>query len=265
MRFGVVVFPGSNCDRDCVHVLRAVLGQDVDELWSGEATVSGADALILPGGFAFGDYLRAGAVASTAPIMAAVREFAQRGGPVLGICNGFQVLLESGLLPGAMLRNASLQFRCRPVHLRVESTRTPFTRALREGQVLRMPIAHGEGNYYVPQTVARRLEDDGQIVFRYSDADGRITSEANPNGSFDGIAGVCNAAGNVVGLMPHPERASEEILGSTDGRLLFESVLAGLSRGAPAGDPPASVEATLQMPSGAGARLIATAGRGGHR
>jgi len=256
MRFGVIVFPGSNCDRDCVHVLRAVLGQDVDEVWSGDATVSGVDVLILPGGFAFGDYLRAGAVAATAPIMTAVRDFAQRGGPVLGICNGFQVLLEAGLLPGAMLRNDSLQFRCRPVHVRVESTRTPFTRTLREGQVLRMPIAHGEGNYYAPQILATRLGDEGQIVFRYSDADGRVTEEANPNGSLHSVAGVSNAAGNVLGVMPHPERASEEILGSTDGRLLFESVLAGLGRGAPAGDPPAAA---------ADPRQPAAAGSGGHR
>jgi len=229
MRAGVVVFPGSNCDRDCVHVLRAVLGQGVDELWSGDATVDGVDVLILPGGFAHGDYLRAGAVAATAPIMPAVRDFAEHGGPVLGICNGFQVLLEAGLLPGAMLRNRSLQFRCTTVHLRVESTRTPFTRTLREGQVLRMPIAHGEGNYYAPDAVVARLEQEGQIVFRYSDAHGQFPPEANPNGSRRNVAGVCNAAGNVVGLMPHPERASEALLGSTDGRLLFESVLADLT------------------------------------
>lgn len=236
MRVGVVVFPGSNCDRDCVHVLRAVLGQDVDELWSGDATVRGVDALILPGGFAYGDYLRAGAVAATAPIMPAVRDFAARGGPVLGICNGFQVLLEAGLLPGAMLRNRSLQFRCTPVHLRVESTRTPFTRALRAGQLLRMPVAHGEGNYYAPDVLLARLEQEDQIVFRYTDAEGRLSDEANPNGSRRHIAGVCSAEGNVVGLMPHPERASEALLGSTDGRLLFESVLAELAVSRPEGD-----------------------------
>ena len=236
MRVGVVVFPGSNCDRDCVHVLRAVLGQDVDELWSGEATTAGADVLILPGGFAYGDYLRAGAVAATAPIMPAVRGFAAQGGPVLGICNGFQVLLEAGLLPGAMLRNRALQFRCTMVHLRVESTRTPFTRAFREGQVLRMPIAHGEGNYYAPDALMAALEQTGQIVFRYTDADGRITAEANPNGSLRNVAGVCNAAGNVLGLMPHPERAAEALLGSTDGRLLFESVLADLAMRRAGGD-----------------------------
>ena len=236
MRVGVVVFPGSNCDRDCVHVLRAVLGQRVDELWSGDATVAGVDVLILPGGFAYGDYLRAGAVAATAPIMPAVRDFAEGGGPVLGICNGFQVLLEAGLLPGAMLRNRSLQFRCASVHVRVESTRTPFTRTLREGQVLRMPVAHGEGNYYAPAARLARLEQDGQIVFRYSDAEGHLSDEANPNGSAHHIAGVCNAAGNVVGLMPHPERASEALLGSTDGRLLFESVFVDLAARQPDGD-----------------------------
>jgi phosphoribosylformylglycinamidine synthase len=228
MRFGVIVFPGSNCDRDCVHALRGVLGQDVEELWSGDMSVAGADALILPGGFAYGDYLRAGAVAATAAIMPAVRGFAEGGGPVLGVCNGFQVLLEAGLLPGAMLRNRSLQFRCQSVHLRVESTRTPFTAALRVGQVLRMPVAHGEGNYYAPDGLAARLGAHDQIVFRYCDASGRVTDDANPNGSLHHIAGISNAAGNVVGLMPHPERASEAVLGSTDGRLLFESAIAAL-------------------------------------
>ncbi len=237
MRVGVVVFPGSNCDRDCVHVLRTVLGQDVDELWSGDAAVPGVDALILPGGFAYGDYLRAGAVAATAPIMPAVRAFADGGGPVLGICNGFQVLLEAGLLPGAMLRNRTLQFRCTTVHLRVESTRTPFTRTLREGQVLRMPIAHGEGNYYAPPALLTHLDEAGQVVFRYCDADGKLNDEANPNGSVGHIAGVCNAAGSVVGLMPHPERASEALLGSTDGRRLFESLLADLTARCVDADP----------------------------
>jgi phosphoribosylformylglycinamidine synthase len=229
MRVGVVAFPGSNCDRDCIHVFHDVLGQDVDALWSGEATVGGADLVILPGGFAYGDYLRAGAVAATAPIMRAVRDFAARGGPVLGICNGFQVLLEAGLLPGAMLRNRTFQFRCEMVHLRVESTRTPFTRGLRVGQVLRLPIAHGEGNYYAPDRLADRLEADGHVVFRYCDAGGRRAPAANPNGSLRDIAGICSTGGNVVGLMPHPERASEALLGSTDGRLIFESVLAALA------------------------------------
>ncbi|HEU5299536.1 MAG TPA: phosphoribosylformylglycinamidine synthase subunit PurQ [bacterium] len=226
MRAGVIVFPGSNCDRDCLHVLGDVLGQDAVEVWHAETSLDGLDAVILPGGFAYGDYLRAGAVAGTSPVMAAVRAFATSGGPVLGICNGFQVLLETGLLPGAMLRNRSLQFRCRPVHIRVESTRTPFTRGLREGQVLRLPIAHGEGSFYAPPALLSTIQDSEQVVFRYCDADGRVLPEANPNGSLNNIAGVCSPRGNVLGLMPHPERASEAILGSEDGRGIFESLIA---------------------------------------
>lgn len=225
MRFGVVIFPASNCDQDCVHVLRRVLDQEVEAVWHEEPSLVGLDAVVLPGGFAYGDYLRAGAVAARAPVMTAVRAFAQAGGPVLGICNGFQVLLEAGLLPGAMLRNAVLRFRCIPVRVRVESTQTPFTRALREGHVLQMPIAHGEGNYFAPGPLLSTIEEARQVVFRYCDPDGRVVSDANPNGSIRNIAGVCNPAGNVVGLMPHPERASEEVLGSRDGRLLFESVM----------------------------------------
>jgi len=225
MRFGVVIFPASNCDRDCVHVLRTVLGQEVEEVWHEEQSLDGLDAVVLPGGFAYGDYLRAGAVAARAPVMAAVRAFAQVGGPVLGICNGFQILLEAGMLPGAMLRNAVLRFRCTMVHVRVESTQTPFTRTLREGQVLQMPIAHGEGNYFAPGSLLSTIEEAGQIVLRYCDAGGRVNHGANPNGSVRNVAGVRNPAGNVVGLMPHPERASEDVLGSGDGRLLFESVI----------------------------------------
>lgn len=225
MRFGVVIFPGSNCDRDCMHVLKNVLEQDVVGLWYADHAIEGVQCVILPGGFAYGDYLRAGTVAATAPIMDAIRRFADAGGPVLGICNGFQVLLESGLLPGAMLRNRSLRFRCHNVWLRVESTRTPFTSTLRPGQVLRLPIAHGEGNYYAPTSLLDRSATGEQLVFRYCDPAGQVTPAANPNGSLANIAGVCNPAGNVLGLMPHPERASEAILGSTDGRLLFESVI----------------------------------------
>jgi len=228
MRLGVVVFPGSNCDRDCVHVLRHVLGRDVVELWHRDPAIEGVDAVVLPGGFAYGDYLRAGAVAATSPIMPAVRAFAASGGPVLGICNGFQVLLEAGMLPGAMLRNHVLKFQCKPVHIRVESTRTPFTHGLREGQVLRMPIAHGEGNYFAPDPLLATIQESEQVAFRYCDAHGRVVSEANPNGSLNNIAGVCSPQGNVLGLMPHPERASEEVLGSTDGRMLFESLVAWL-------------------------------------
>src|SRR3989454_826000 len=190
----------------------------------------GVDAVVLPGGFAYGDYLRAGAVAARAPVMTAVRAFARAGGPVLGVCNGFQILLEAGLLPGAMLRNDVLRFRCTTVHVRVESTQTPFTRSLRDGQVLRMPIAHGEGNYFAPGAMLAAIEEAGQVVFRYCDAQGRVLPDANPNGSIRNIAGVCNPAGNVVGLMPHPERASEELLGSDDGRLLFESAVIVLGK-----------------------------------
>lgn len=228
MRLGVVIFPGSNCDRDCVHVLRHVLGVDVAELWHADPTIDGVDAVILPGGFAHGDYLRAGAVAATSRIMPAVRAFATSGGPVLGICNGFQVLLEAGMLPGAMLRNRVLKFQCKPVYMRVESTRTPFTRGLREGQVLQMPIAHGEGNYYAPEPLLATIQESVQVIFRYCDDQGRAVPEANPNGSLNNIAGVCSPQGNVLGLMPHPERASEKILGSIDGRLLFESLVAWL-------------------------------------
>ncbi len=228
MRFGVVIFPGSNCDQDCIHVLRSVLGQDVVELWHGDTSLRGVDGIVLPGGFAYGDYLRAGAVAATSPIMSAVKTFAQSGRPVLGICNGFQVLLEAGLLPGAMLRNHSLQFRCRPVWMRVESTRTPFTWNLHDGQVLQMPVAHGEGNYVAPDAMLDELERSGRVIFRYCDAAGQIDEKANPNGAALNIAGICNETGNIVGLMPHPERAAEAVLGSADGRLIFESIIAYL-------------------------------------
>lgn len=228
MRFGVVTFPGTNCDRDCVHVLRHVCGQDAIEIWHGDHVLDGIDCLVLPGGFAYGDYLRAGAIAATAPIMGAVRRFAAMGGPVLGICNGFQVLLEAGLLPGAMTRNRSGRFLCHDVFIRVESTRTPFTAALRAGQVLRLPIAHGEGNFYAPRALQETMAASDQVVFRYCDRTGRVEPSANPNGAQDNIAGVTNAEGNVLGLMPHPERASETLLGSTDGRLLFESVISAL-------------------------------------
>ncbi len=225
MKAGVVVFPGSNCDQDCVHVLRDVLQQEVVTLWHQDTGLKGCDLIVLPGGFSYGDYLRTGAVARFSPIMKSVVTFARGGGLVLGICNGFQILLESGLLPGAMLRNTSLRFICRMVTLRVERTDTPFTTRYNAGQVLRMPIAHNEGNYTVDAKTLRRLQENRQIVFRYCDADGNVTPEANPNGSADAIAGLCNARGNVMGLMPHPERASEPELGSADGRLLFESVL----------------------------------------
>lgn len=223
-----MIFPGSNCDQDCIHVLRSVRGQDVVELWHGDTSLRGVDCIVLPGGFAYGDYLRAGAVAATSPIMSAVKTFARSGRPVLGICNGFQVLLEAGLLPGAMLRNRSLQFRCRPVWMRVESTGTPFTWNLHHGQVLQMPVAHGEGNYFAPDAMLDELERSGRVIFRYCDAAGQIVEEVNPNGAARNVAGICNETGNIVGLMPHPERAAEAVLGSTDGRLIFESIIAYL-------------------------------------
>jgi phosphoribosylformylglycinamidine synthase len=225
MKFAVVVFPGSNCDEDAFHVARHVLGQDAELVWHKDASLRGADVVVLPGGFAHGDYLRTGAIARFSPIMHAVTRFASEGGPVVGICNGFQVLLEAGLLPGAMLRNRGLHFRCEFVHVRVEQTDTPFTAACRAGQLLRMPIAHGDGNYYAEPDVIARLERNRQIVFRYVSPAGDPVDEANPNGSVNNIAGICNETRNVVGLMPHPERASELALGSADGLAVFESVL----------------------------------------
>jgi phosphoribosylformylglycinamidine synthase I len=231
MKFAVVVFPGSNCDQDAHHAVSAVLGQPAEYIWHKDTDLKGADVVILPGGFAHGDYLRTGAMARFSPIMAAVREFAARGGPVLGICNGFQVLLEAGLLPGAMLRNRGLKFRCEHVHIRVEQTDTPFTFGCRNGQVLRIPIAHGEGNYFAEPDVIARLEGNRQVIFRYTNAAGEVTDESNPNGSAAAIAGLCNEARNVVGLMPHPERACELALGSGDGLVVFESVVSALLSG----------------------------------
>jgi phosphoribosylformylglycinamidine synthase len=225
MRAAVVVFPGSNCDADTRHALDEVAGIPTDYVWHTEADLSSFDVIVLPGGFSHGDYLRSGAVAARAPIMGAVRAAARRGTPVLGICNGFQVLLEAGLLPGAMLHNAGVHFRCGWVHLRTETTATPFTGAATVGGVLRLPIAHGEGNYVVRPDTLARLRDEDRVVFRYCEPDGAVTPAAVPNGSVDGIAGVCNEARNVVGLMPHPERASEPDLGSADGRVLWDSLL----------------------------------------
>lgn len=228
MRFAIVVFPGSNCDHDAYHAARHVLGQSAEFIWHKEASLKGADVVVLPGGFSHGDYLRAGAIARFSPVMRAVSEFARAGGPVLGICNGFQILLENGMLPGAMLRNRDLKFHCEHVFVRVEQTDTPFTLRASRGQVLRIPIAHGEGNYFADPDVLSALDRDGRIVFRYCTAEGEVTDEANPNGSARNIAGICNEGRNVVGMMPHPERACESALGSTDGLVLFESVLASL-------------------------------------
>lgn len=225
MKFAVIVFPGSNCDHDAYHAAKHVLGQEAEFVWHKESDLCGADAVILPGGFSFGDYLRTGAIARFSPVMEAVKRFAAAGGPVIGICNGFQILLEAGLLPGAMLRNSGLKFRCEHVYVRVEQTDTPFTLACRPHQVLRLPIAHGEGNYFATLDEVRKLEQNRQIVFRYVDATGVVTEEANPNGSIASIAGICSERRNVVGLMPHPERACELSVGSDDGLVMFESVI----------------------------------------
>ena len=229
MRFGVVVFPGSNCDEDAYHAATAVFGQQAEYLWHKDSDLKGADVVILPGGFAHGDYLRTGAMARFSPIMNAVRAFADRGGPVLGICNGFQILLEAGMLPGAMLRNRGLKYRCEHVHLRVEQTGTPFTSAAKRGQVLRIPIGHGEGNYFAAPDVLETLEANGQVVLRYTDPDGRLADAWNPNGSVNAIASVCNEGRNVVGMMPHPERACEPLLGGVDGRMVFESIVSAMA------------------------------------
>jgi phosphoribosylformylglycinamidine synthase subunit PurQ / glutaminase len=231
MKFAIVVFPGSNCDHDAYHAARHVLGQTAEFVWHKDTGLAGADVVILPGGFSHGDYLRTGAIARFSPVMGGVRAFAAQGGPVLGVCNGFQILLEAGLLPGAMLRNRGLKFRCEHVHVRVEQTDTAFTWACRPGQVLRMPIAHGEGNYFTPPEELQRLEEARQVVFRYADASGAVTDAANPNGSVASIAGICNERRNIVGLMPHPERACESVLGSADGLAILDSVVAALTAG----------------------------------
>jgi phosphoribosylformylglycinamidine synthase I len=230
MRFGVVVFPGSNCDHDCYHVAKHVVGCEASYLWHKETALPLLDCVIIPGGFSYGDYLRAGAIARVSPIMGAISRFAAEGGLVIGICNGFQVLLEAGLLPGAMRRNDSLRFVCQPQYLRVDNVETPFTHGYRKGQLVNIPIAHAEGNYYAdPDTIAE-LEAGHRIVFRYSDADGRASAAANPNGSVANIAGICNGDRNVLGMMPHPERAAETLLGSTDGLPLFESLTRAVTR-----------------------------------
>ncbi len=222
LRLGVIVFPGSNCDHDAYHVARHVLAWQTRFIWHKDTDLGGVDVVVVPGGFSYGDYLRAGAIARFSPIMEQVVRFARNGGLVLGICNGFQVLCECGLLPGALLRNASLRFACRWVHLRAENVSTPFTRALKAGQVIRVPIAHGEGNYFADADTLRRLEDGGQVVLRYCNPDG--TAGGNPNGSLHDIAGIVNETGNVLGMMPHPERCAESILGSSDGALVFRGI-----------------------------------------
>ncbi len=227
MTFAIVVFPGSNCDHDAYHAVKDVLGQKAEFVWHKETDLKGADVVILPGGFAHGDYLRTGAIARFSPVMAPVRAFAAAGNPLLGICNGFQVLLEAELLPGAMLRN-DRKYRCEFVHARVEQIDTPFTGLCTRGQVLKIPIAHGEGNYFVEPETLDRLERNRQVIFRYVTPEGDVTRDANPNGSLANIAGICNEARNVVGLMPHPERACESALGSEDGKVVLESVVSAL-------------------------------------
>ena len=225
MKFGIVVFPGTWSDRDTHHALSGVLGQDAEYIWHGDEKLEQFDAIVLPGGFSYGDFLRCGAIARFSPVMEAVVAFAGRGGPVIGICNGFQVLCESGLLPGVLMRNDHLEFRCIWTDLRVENASTMFTSAATEGQTLHIPMSHGEGNYQADEATIDRLEDNGQVVFRYADADGNVTPEINPNGSINNIAGIVNARGNVLGLMPHPEKASEKLIGGDDGNIVFTSMI----------------------------------------
>ena len=230
MRVGVVVLPGSNCDHDALHVVNDVLGAEAEVLWHKETDLKGVDCVIIPGGFAYGDYLRAGALAKFAPIMEPIKRHAASGGLVMGICNGFQVLTEAGLLPGALMRNEHLRFVGRDIFLRVEEMGTPFTGELSPGQVLRMPIAHGEGNYFADEATLDDLERNGQVIFRYCDTEGRITRQSNPNGSARNIAGICNRERNILGMMPHPERCSEPLLGNTDGLGIFRSIAAAMTR-----------------------------------
>jgi phosphoribosylformylglycinamidine synthase I len=229
MKFGVLVFPGSNCDHDTYHVISEIAGQPVVFLWHDSPSLDNCDAIIVPGGFAYGDYLRTGAIARFSPVMQSVKKFADEGGMVLGICNGFQILCESGLLPGALMRNAGLKYICRQVHLRTETTDTPFTRTLSKGQVVKIPIGHMEGNYFCDPETLTRLKDEDRIVFRYASPTGEITPESNPNGSIENIAGILNERRNVLGMMPHPDRSSESLLGSSDGYLIFQSMIGCLT------------------------------------
>jgi phosphoribosylformylglycinamidine synthase subunit PurQ / glutaminase len=225
MNFAVLQFPASNCDQDAVHVLKNVLGHSARLLWHKETSLGETDAVVVPGGFSYGDYLRTGAIARFSPVMQAVQQFAANGGPVLGICNGFQILCEAGLLPGALIRNRSLQFRCEHIYLKTMTRNSPFTNKIDDGKLLRVPIAHGEGCYFADPDTIGKLKANDQILWRYVNAKGEPTEMANPNGSVENIAGICNEARNVAGLMPHPERASEPLLGSADGRVIFESLV----------------------------------------
>lgn len=225
MKFGVVIFPGSNCDEDIIHVLEKIMGQQVVRLWHKDHDLQGADFIILPGGFSFGDYLRSGAIARFSPIMQEVIQFAAKGGKVLGICNGFQILTEAGLLPGALLHNEHRKFICRNIYMRPQTANSLVTAQIDEQRALKIPIAHGEGNYFADAQLLKQLNDDDQILFRYCDEAGNITTDANPNGSVENIAGVCNAERNVFGFMPHPERAADSLLANEDGLAIFESIL----------------------------------------
>ena len=225
MKFGVVVFPGSNCDRDLIHVMRDVMGQQVEVLWHKEHTLRGCDFILLPGGFSYGDYLRSGAIARFSPIMQEVIEFADKGGFVFGICNGFQILCESALLPGALLHNVHHQFTCKNVFIKCETDESLITSRLRIGQILKVPVAHGEGNFYCDAPTLKTVNENNQVLFRYCNQAGELSTESSPNGALDHIAGICNKHRNVFGMMPHPERASEGVLANTDGRLIFESIL----------------------------------------
>lgn len=226
MRFSVTVFPGSNCDHDCEYVVRNVMGQSVEMIWHKETDLKNPDCVIVPGGFSYGDYLRTGAIARFSPVMKSVADFAAKGGLVFGICNGFQILCEAGLLPGVLIRNKSLKFICKNVYLKVEDTNSPFTNACPKDKALKIPIAHGEGNYFIDPGGLQKLKDNRQILARYCDAQGKLTEEANPNGSLENIAGICNEKRNVFGMMPHPDRSGEDILGSHDGQYFWKSILA---------------------------------------
>jgi len=229
MKFGVVVFPGTWSDKDCFHVIDNVLDQPVEYVWHKDTDLTGFDCIILPGGFSYGDYLRCGAIARFSPIMKSVEAFANAGGLVYGICNGFQILCESGLLPGILMRNDHLQFRCEWTNLRIESSTSPFTSNAEVGQVISVPISHGEGNYFADNATLDEIEKNGQVLFRYSTSEGRITKDSNPNGSLNNIAGITNKEGNVLGMMPHPERCCDPLLGSTDGEVIFRSIADSLA------------------------------------
>lgn len=227
--FGVIVFPGSNCDHDAYHAMKHVMNCEVKFLWHKDTDLSGIDFLIVPGGFSYGDYLRSGAIARFSPIMQEVIKFAEKGGPIMGICNGFQILLEAGLIPGAMMHNHKLRFVCKNIYIRCETADSLFTSGLDKGQVFNIPVSHGEGNYFINDDGLKSLQDNDQVLFRYCDSKGELTEEANFNGSIDSIAGITNTGRNILGMMPHPERAMEKILGSEDGKVIFNSVLNSLS------------------------------------